>query len=160
MTRARAETSASNVGQMLSDHQRLRGLISGVRAFLKLERPDVEEREAHDWASQLSRLLLELHDDLYQHFQLEEDTGIFEELEEKFPNAAGKLEGYELEHGQILRELRAIMAASVAYADGATPADVRLRRRITQLLDKLAAHEAGESDLMQRLHYEDMGDVD
>ncbi len=114
----------------------------------------------HGWAASLARQLETLHDKLFLHFREEEQVGVLEELAEQFPRATSAIERLEDEHGQILGEMRATVIACNALAEGKPPAGPDLRDRAVSLLDQLAHHERVETDLMERLHCEDLGTGD
>ncbi len=60
----------------------------------------------------------------------------------------------------MLERLRRATAAAMQYSEGIEPDDPSLRRQLTELLDLHRSHEQAETDLIQRLEYEELGQAD
>ncbi|MFQ5349622.1 MAG: hemerythrin domain-containing protein, partial [Thermoanaerobaculia bacterium] len=142
------------------EHRRLNAMVADLREFLQQPRPAVGEKGAHSWSTELTRRLVRLHDSLSRHFQEEEEGGMMEELTEAHPRATGAVESLVHEHEEILRGLRRCTAGAMEYSDGIEPAEASLRRRLVTILDCLHQHEVAETDLIQRLEYEEIGPGD
>ena len=146
--------------KVLEEHQELRILLSATDDFLEEPRPSVGKTGSHRWSAHLSQLLLDLHDKLFRHFRHEEGSGMFDQLRRQNPRAAGRIDKILKDHPKILAELRELMSSSLAYSQGVSPPDPRLRRRLKDLLEQLAQHEEQETDLIQRLTLNDIGVAD
>jgi len=145
------------VASVLKQHRHLQSVVAELEEFLADPRPDTGQRGSHTWAVALSRRLLSLHDELFQHFRFEEETRVMEEILLDHPEAAGKLKDVLGAHPEMLRELRQIVSAVLAYSEGVNPEDPQIRRRISTLLEAFHSHEQEENHLFQRLEYRDTG---
>jgi iron-sulfur cluster repair protein YtfE (RIC family) len=148
------------IATVLEEHRQLREMIAELRLFLEQPRPPVGEKGAHTWSTDLTKRLVSLHDALYRHFQEEEEGGMMEKLTESHPRATGAVEGLVHDHEQILADLRRCMAGAIDYADGVEPRNAALRTHLVTILDCLHRHEVAETDLIQRLEYEEIGPGD
>lgn len=146
--------------QVLEEHRHLRRIIADLKSFLAAPRPEVGQKGAHTWSSELSQRLVKLHDELFRHFRFEEEGGMVEELSVAHPRFADRLDEIVSEHKQMLSAIRAIMADALAYSQEDPPDDPRLRRRIFAVLDEHDQHERKETDLIQRAEYRDTGAAD
>ncbi|UCC28985.1 MAG: hemerythrin domain-containing protein [Phycisphaerales bacterium] len=153
-------TERPSFDKVVEEHRELRDMIEKFRGFLGERQPDIGDEQLHGWAASLARQLETLHDKLFLHFQEEEQVGVLEELAEQFPRAISAIKRLEDEHGQILGEVRNTVTASKILAEGKPPSGPDLRDRAVSLLDQLAQHERVETDLMERLHCEDLGTGD
>jgi len=143
--------------QVAQQHEEIHGIIAELRLFLETPRPDVGEKGAHSWSTKLSEHLLLLHDKLYRHFRDEERTGFLGELNRAFPRASRAIDALCKEHDWILRNLGSLLSASICYSAGRAPENPQLRRWALSLVEHLERHEREETDLYQRLQYEDLG---
>ncbi len=132
-------------------------MVAELRRFLDLPRPEIGEKGAHQWSARLCQQLVTLHDMLYRHFREEEEGGMMEDLARHHPRAAPWVEELTEEHVDMLRQLRRITAAAMRYAEGRKPNNPALRQRLICLCDLLAQHERAETELIQRLEYEELG---
>jgi regulator of replication initiation timing len=148
------------VEQMLAEHAKLRATLDDVRSFLDEPRPEPGSKGSHTWATTMSQHLVKLHDQLYRHFRAEEQEGMMRDLATRFPRAWRRVEMMLGEHAVILSEMRQLMSSAMEYGEGIRPEDTRLRRRLTSVLDRLDTHESGETELMQRMLYNDIGTGD
>jgi hypothetical protein len=65
----RVTQSSEWVEKVLEQHRQLRSQVETIEEFLAVPRPLAGEKGSHTWAVELSRRLLALHDDLFQHFR-------------------------------------------------------------------------------------------
>ncbi|MHC4816219.1 MAG: hemerythrin domain-containing protein [Planctomycetota bacterium] len=142
---------------VLEEHRQLNAMVADLRSFLEAPRPEVGQKGAHVWSTELTQRLVRLHDSLYRHFREEEEGGMMEELTAAHPRATGSVEALMSEHSKILGELRRCTAGAMQYSEGTEPTDAALRSRLGQILDCLHHHEMAETDLIQRLEYEELG---
>jgi hypothetical protein len=146
--------------QVTDEHRELRAKVARLREFLAAPRPPVGEPGAHSWATLLSGQLSTLHDELYRHFRLEDESEMVEDISSAHPRAAFEINRIVNEHPRMLAEARELIGATLAYSAEETESDLPLRRRVTALLDWLEKHEREETDLIQRLEYRDTGAAD
>jgi len=156
-TQAQART---NTEQILREHRELRTLLDDLSLFTVEPRPGIGEMGYHTWGASLARHLVEMHDRLFRHFRTETQGGFFEQVKKLRPRSSEVVDRILEEHPLFLTEIQAIVNDSLAYSSGDQPDDPRLRLRLRTLLDRLSDHEERESDLLQRVHGRDMGDVD
>lgn len=145
------------VEQMLAEHAKLRSTLDEVRGFLAEPRPEPSTKGSHTWATEMSQHLVKLHDQLYRHFRAEEQEGMMRDLATRYPRAWRRVEVMLGEHAVILSEMRQLMSSAMEYGEGIRPENARLRKRLTSVLERLSAHEEGETELMQRMLYNDIG---
>jgi hypothetical protein len=145
--------------KILEQHEELRGEIRDLREFLDMPRPEIGVKGYHTWAATLSEKALKLHDKLFRHFRDEEEDGVLEELAMRHPGSTGKIEALKGEHGEILGGVRKVVDDTLSYSAGKEPPDARLRQRIHGILDKLGEHEATETELIQNIEYQDLGEA-
>ena len=148
------------VKHMLEEHAELRGILAATREFLENPRPDPGETGFHRWATAMSKQLVELYDGLFRHFREEENCGVFEDLARRYPRASARVERYQKQHECLLADLRELMTEVMEYSAGHAPDDPRLRRKLDDVLNRVEDHERGETDLMQRMLYNDIGEGD
>ena len=150
----------AKAGRVLAEHQELRSLLSHLDHFTTEPRPEIGQDGFHRWASGLSRNLVDLHDMLYRHFNFEIESGLFKDLEKFHPRAHMTIDELKNEHPVLLQDVRDLIYASLGYSQGEAPANLRLRRRLGAILDRLRRHEEREGELLVRLHARDIGNVD
>jgi hypothetical protein len=143
--------------QVLEEHRQLEASITAMRAFLEQPRPEIGEQDARDWSARLSRDLVELHHLLVRHFRYEEDGGMMTDLSEKHPRADRWVDDLVDEHRELLHEIRSITEAVMFYEEGRQPENPAIRRRLNELFDRLHKHDQTETELIQRLEYEELG---
>ena len=146
--------------KVLSEHEELRRNIADLREFLQEPRPEIGQVGFHRWSTALAETFVGLHAKVFRHFREEEEGGLLEELVEQHPRAAHVVEVLVSEHGQILENMRDILADTMAYSGRKQPEKPYLRRRTLSVLDLLSDHERKETDLIQQLLYEDLGTKD
>lgn len=142
---------------MLEDHEELRSTVGSTRSFLENPRPDPGETGYRRWAAAMSQQLADLHDGLSRHFREEESEGIFHDLAQRYPRASDRVEKFQGQHERLLEDLRSIMGDVKEYSAGIASDDPRLRRRVADVLSQVDSHERGESELLQRMYYNDIG---
>lgn len=148
------------VQEMLAEHEELRGTLASLRAFLEDPRPDPGERGFHHWATGMSEKLLGLHDALFRHFRNEEESGVFRDLEIRYPRASRRIAVFQEQHTTLLGALRRLMVEVVEYSAGIASDDPRLRKKVAEVLGQVESHEQRETELMQRMLYNDLGEGD
>lgn len=146
--------------RILDEHRELRVQSERLRGLLDRPWPAPGETEAHIWAENVGRQLVEVHDKLSIYYRDEETTGLFKSVAADFPQATAAVMELEGQHRQILRELREILSDALGFAETTAEEGPDLRGRITGFLERLAGHEAAEMDLVQTLYLEDFGPVD
>lgn len=143
--------------EVAAQHGELQVQIRELKTYLEKDRPQPQAEDAHRWASDLTGRLLGFQNILFRHFRAEELSGILEDVSKRFPRAQPAINTLVAEHTRILQELNSILAATMAYSQGVSPDHPNLRRWTGSLLDRLSHHEAEETELLQRLIYEDLG---
>ena len=146
--------------QVAAEHRELRAKVAQLREFLNAPRPEASRRGAHTWATELSSRLSTLHDELFRHFRLEDESNMVEDISSSHPRASYEINRIVDEHPRMLEEARQLIGLTLTYSTAQAPMDVQLRRRVTDLLDWLEKHEREETDLIQRLEYRDTGAAD
>jgi hypothetical protein len=151
------ETTRTDFDVVAKQHEEINEIIDDLKQFLTRPRPEVGQQGFHTWSTGLSEKLLHLHDKLFRHFRDEERSGFLGELSRSFPRASSAIDGLRKEHDWIVRDLGTLLSACIVYSSGRSPENPQLRRWTQSLLDRLAEHEREETDLYQRLQYEDLG---
>lgn len=147
-------------GRVLAEHQEMHSLLNHLDHFTQEPRPEIGQDGFHRWASGLSRNLVDLHDMLYRHFNFETESGLFEDLETAHPRAHKTIDRLKKEHPILLQDVRDLIHASLGYSQGEAPANLRLRKRLGEILERLRTHEEQEGELLVRLTARDIGSVD
>lgn len=152
------ESSARQwIRQVLEEHRQLEASIDALRSFLEQPRPEIGDQDARDWSARLSRDLVELHHLLVRHFRYEEDGGMMTDLSERHPRADRWVDDLIDEHRELLHDIRSITEAVMFYEEGRQPKNPAIRRRLNELFDRLSKHDQTETELIQRLEYEELG---
>jgi hypothetical protein len=146
--------------KILEEHRQLRCTIDELREFLQAPRPEIGHKGYHTWASSLAEKLTGLHSMVYRHFREEERSGFLEELLEVHPQAERTVDVLRRDHDRILADFRAVLGATLVYAEGKAPERPQLRQWTLAVLDQLSQHESDETELVQKLTYHDLGSVD
>jgi len=153
-----SETLDPTWGQQVREAQHdLRRKVVELREFLKVPRPAPEDEGAHAWAEALSQQLTTFHDEVCRHFSLEEEGGMVEDISRHHPRAANAAEQLAGEHPELLNDVRWLMNETLVYSEGGRPEHQALRRRTTELLDCLDAHERAETEMVHSLECDDVG---
>ena len=142
---------------MMEEHRQLRSTLAAAREFLVRPRPEPGEEGFHRWATAMSQHLVELYDRMFRHFRDEEDSGMLDDLAHRFPRSATRVRRLQGEHAVLLGELRLLINDVMEYSAGIPPSDPRLRQKLEGVLDSIDAHEHAETELMQRMFYNDVG---
>jgi hypothetical protein len=150
-------TEQTSYEKVLEEHRELRQMVQEMRHFLARPEPESTDKDAYIWAGDLAERLVRLHRKLFPHFREEDRSGVLEELAERFPWVERNAQALQDEHDQLLNEVRAIVADTMISVEDKLPTEIDLRSRTLRLLDRLTHHEEAETDLIQRVHYEDMG---
>jgi hypothetical protein len=148
------------VNQMLDEHHELRETLSEVRKFLVTPRPDPGTEGFHRWATAMSKQLIDLYDGLFRHFRSEEDCGVFTDLMRRYPRSSQRVESLRGEHADLLGDLRELMNEVMEYSAGIAIEEPTIRRKLENIMQRLEAHEGAETELMQRMLYNDLGGGD
>jgi hypothetical protein len=154
MARVREDEGAR---RQAADHRMVNAMVDRVREFLQAPRPDVGAPGSHRWGERMSSELLALYHGLARHFDEEEHHGLFEELAERFPRAARRIDQLRGEHDVLLDKLRTAIHDTLVYTGGRRPANPRLRASTLAVLNQLLRHEERETELRQRLYTEEIG---
>ena len=144
----------------LGSHRRVRELHSRLTEFLALPRPGVKDPDAHDWATSLYRQLVELHETASRTKRTVEERETLSRLALAHPRAARKLERIRRDRDRNFCDLRAIVNASMVYAEASQPPNPRLRTWTRSVLTRMARHEQDENTLIQELIQTDVGTGD
>lgn len=144
----------------LNRHRRVQQLNSSILEFLDRSRPDVRDPDAHRWASSLYRRLCKLHEHVSLACRVGATNGVMERLAETHPRAARDLLRLGRRHDRILCDLRALVGASMTYAEAKLPPNPRLRSWTRGVLTDLSRHELAETTLIQELVTTDIGTGD
>jgi hypothetical protein len=145
------------IQQVRAEHRQLEESIASLRGFLEAPRPEIGEKGWRRWSAKLSRDLVELHHLLIRHFRFEESGGMMTDLSRKHPRATRWVEDLADEHDVMLQQIRGITQAVMSYGEGLQPENPALRRRLTVLFDRLQRHDRAETELIQRMEYEELG---
>ena len=151
------KTTESWREKILDDHRALDQAVRAVRSALEKRRPEIGQRGAHAWASELSRQLVDLHDQLCRHFRYEEQSGMMEDLTESHPRTSTQVGALLDEHTAILAESRACIDALLSYSEDDAARGAGLRRWMMAMLYRLDEHERRENSLIVDLAFSDLG---
>lgn len=140
------ETRISQAERVLEEHRMLHGHLDGLEAALSAT-PTLEA--AASFLAPLASRLQDLLPLLKAHFASEEEGGLFEEIEEAWPQAARVCARLRDEHGTLLARFERLRAETEAApsGEGALQALVAHAR---SLLKDLAHHEEAENELLFR----------
>ena len=144
----------------LGSYKRAIELHSKLTDFLDRPRPGVRDPAAHDWATSLYRQLVELHETVSRAKRTVDERETLTKLALAHPRASRKLERVRRERDANLCDLRAIVNASMVYAEANQPPNPRLRIWTRSVLTRMARHEQEETALIQELVQTDVGTGD
>jgi hypothetical protein len=122
----------------LAEHRALHALLGEV------EKATSDPAAAAADQTLTGRLAL-LREQLAAHFAGEEDSGLYEQIQEMAPEHAHDCERLCAEHEGLLKRLDAIGAVDPASRDARFTDDVR------QLLEDLDSHESRENEILTRV---------
>ena len=143
--------------QIIDQHKELRTMMKDLKDYLRQPRPEIGQDGFHTWAFGLTERLTRFHDKLFRHFREEDRSGFLEEMELEHPRATHIISALRKDHDRILCDIRAILTATLAYGEGKQPENPALRKWTQSVLDQLARHETEETELLQKVHLEDLG---
>ena len=137
-----------------SQHLRLRVLLRGIEEIFDARSA---ERESESLVSALHALLTDLNAELPQHFDFEEKTGYFVDIENRAPHRSRELETLRHEHEDFAERTRLLLDRfhdavheSIHWAE--------VEDRFTSLSNRLRSHEERENRLIQEVMTMDFGD--
>ncbi len=148
------------VEDLLKQQRAVEGVIEDLRTFLDQPRPRAGARGSHGWATKMAGKLMNLHDRLVRHFRAEEISDTLRELSIKRPHVLRAFESLRHDHDRILADFRSILGAVMIYSEGKNPENPHLRRWTISALERLAQHEHDETELFQRVLYQETGSGD
>ena len=151
------EQTTQSYKEAATRHGELKVQIRSLQAYLEKERPDVAARTARPWADDLTERLLDFQNSLFHHFRSEERSGIMENITQRFPEARPAIRTLIIEHDRILQDLNGVLSAVMSYSLGEVPANPHIRSWTRSLLIRLDMHETEETELLQKLIYEELG---
>jgi hypothetical protein len=141
-------------------HRHVLDLHEKLTEFLDRPRPGLRDPEAHRWATALYRQLVELHETVSRTRRTVEERETLTKLALAHPRAARKLERVRRDRDRNLCDLRAIVNASMVYAEASQPPNPRLRTWTRSVLARMARHDREETTLIQELVQTDVGTGD
>ena len=144
----------------VGSHKRLLEMYGKLTEFLDRPRPGLRDPEAHRWATSLYRQLVELHETVSRTKRTVDERQTLTKLALAHPRASRKLERVRRDQEINLCDLRAIVNASMVYAEANQPPNPRLRTWTRAVLDRMARHEIEETALIQELIQTDVGTGD
>lgn len=150
-------TEQKTAPKISRERHELRATIEEIRGYLQRPRPEPGSDKALTWASSLSGLLVQLHDQTSRMFRDEERMGLHPRLIEQYPHAAHEISALRTEHDRILCDFRMILGAAMIYTEGKQPENPQLRRWTESTIDRLFEHDHEETDLVARLALQDLG---
>jgi hypothetical protein len=127
------------IREIVAAHARLRDAITTLGATLRRSSGGTID-------GAVGRRLLHLRRQLAPHFREEEESGLFDELEEGAPELAAACARLRRDHVEILRRFDRLQIDGRRTMDAA--ASSAWRRSISELLDDLEAHEQRENALL------------
>lgn len=140
------ETQAKNLEAVLDDHRELRTSISRIEEAVASP-PAGSERER--WLEEVSGHLRELGPSLRKHFEWEEASGLYDDIQKAWPGSAHRCRLLLDEHVRLLARVENILEAAAA-GPGNDENFRSLLLRIRWLLSDLALHETLENELLYR----------
>jgi hypothetical protein len=142
------DSRASEFADVEREHAEVRRLIEGVAASVR----------QGDATSSVAGLMAELVAQLRAHFELEENDGIFNQVERDAPHLAGEIAQLRHEHGELMAEAvgLAALGRDIRNADGQRQFEHLFRR----FRDRVAVHESDENIVVQRAYADDVGTKD
>ncbi len=132
------QTRGGDTRTIVEEHRHLRGELHELELALEAKPQDADRSI---WLGELAARIDRLRPALEKHFRHEENLGLFEEIETRYPNAAPQCRELRDEHEQMLDLLDDIRAEA---ARGGASAATRLHA----LIEELHRHEERENDLL------------
>jgi hypothetical protein len=154
------EIAQTPFDKVAEEHHELNQMTQELKCFLGMPHLEVTDEDSHIWAGELAERLVRLHRKVFLHSRGEEQPGgILDELVERFPRATKTVQKLQDEHDQLLAEMRAIVAATMIFAENGLPTEFDLCGRTTRLLHNIGQHRETENDLILRVYWEDLGEA-
>jgi len=141
----------------LEEHRGIRHDVQELTDLLSRYRVGMEDKVWREWMSGFSGKLEGLHARLVEHFEEEEQSGLYEVLGEKLPNLVPRTRVVREEHRTIADEIAGIRA-SLDVLQPTFPLEPQLLDRAREVLYRIVCHERKESDLIARAFLEDLGE--
>ncbi len=121
-------------GKTLAEHRALHALLDEI---------ELASADASAAVETLPARLDTLHERLAAHFDFEEKSGLFEQIQELAPEQARECAKLCDEHLHLLKKVDELRAA-----DAAARADPGWGARVRAVLEDLARHESQENELL------------
>ena len=143
MVELHASRRISRADAIVEEHKRLHGFVARLESF------DWRAAPPSDGVAELAACLHELVPLLEAHFVSEEQGGLFEEIQEAWPNSAHQCAHLRAEHGGLLARFERLrVEAESGTASAHVLADLVARTRA--VCRDLARHEDAENELLCR----------
>jgi hypothetical protein len=143
----------------LEEHHGIRHAVQELTDLLSRYRVGMDEKIWRGWMSGFSGKLKGLQARLLEHFEEEEQSGLYETLSEKLPNIAPRTRVVREEHRAIAEEIAGLLA-SLDVLQPTFPLEPKLLDRAREVLYQIVCHERKESDLIARAYLEELGERD
>jgi hypothetical protein len=147
-TTAAEDSLAREFAQIEREHAALRGLVERIAAAAG----------PGGVTSAVARLMAELVAQLRAHFALEENNGIFNQVERDAPHLAGDVARLRLDHSELLIEASGL--AEVARGIRTEDRRRQFEHLFRRFRDRVAVHESDENIVVQRAYVDDVGTKD
>lgn len=133
------------INHLVAEHRRLNGMLR------KMQHAIVESVQPDDQPSfrAAQQILVQLREELSQHFSEEDGGGCLEEAVSSCPSLSADAKGVEAQHPEILADVDALIE-KVAGWPATVQNQVALQHDFAALCDKLHAHEAAENRILAR----------
>ena len=141
----------------LEEHHGIRTDVQELTDLLSVYRVGMETDAWREWMAGFKGKLGRLHARLLEHFEEEEQSGLYETLGEKLPNLVPRTRVVREEHATIAREVAGILA-SLDVLQPTFPLEPKLLDRSREVLYRIVCHERKESDLIARAYLEELGE--
>jgi len=143
----------------IEEHHGIRQDVQSLTDLLGGYRVGMETGAWRTWMREFSRKLKALHERLLEHFEEEEQSGLYEALGEKLPNLVPRTRVVREEHATIVKEIAGILA-SIDVLQPTFPLEPKILDRAREILYRIVCHERKESDLIARAYLEELGERD
>ena len=134
-----------STSRILEEHGKLRSELAELDRFLATAEGAADRKR---WSEELADRMRRLRSLLEHHFANEEDLGLFDDIELRWPNAAAQCRQLLGEHGQALHDVDEIVAATRRTAAGGEPLS-EIAGKTRTLMTLLEEHEERENDLLR-----------
>jgi hypothetical protein len=146
-----ATTNASALLEIHDEHDRLEALIAEVRWVL------LKPSETH--LSIIRELMDELASLLKDHFAHEEDGGYFDEIMERNPTLARRVEQLRQDHREMLAAVHN-MNRQLEHADSTPLWFAMIGVDFTDFIQRCEAHQREENKMVQEGYLREIGEGD